>query len=323
MKNSFKQHCNIVGIGEILWDMLPEGKRLGGAPANFAIHSNALGAKAKIISAVGKDDEGDNVVDFLRKREISAEYLYRNNAPTGSVSVAIDKQGHPAYTIQQNVAWDFMETCLESEILAKTCDAVCFGSLAQRNSITRKSIHKFLSLTESHCLRVFDINLRQNFFSKEVIESSLLAANVLKLNEEELIVLTNLFSLPGPTQKSLQALIDTYDLHCIALTRGSGGSIMMDRENIVSSAGAQSTIKDTVGAGDSFAATMTMGLLHGFPLNKINLTAEKIAAYVCSQAGATPDLPPHLITDFRNHCKAGIRDIKKTSLTRKQMANFT
>lgn len=323
MKNHPEKRYLAVGIGEVLWDMLPEGKRMGGAPANFTFHARSLGADVRIISAVGRDLNGEEITERLDRKGISTEYLDRGEHPTGIVSVTVDSHGHPAYTIRENVAWDYIRLSLETETLAHTCDAVCFGSLAQRSPVSRQAIHRFLAHTRPHCLRVFDLNLRQHFYSRAVIEQSLQAANVIKLNEEELDILQRMLSLPSSVVKSMEALIETWDLRCIALTRGARGSIMMDRRRFVASDGVPATVQDTIGAGDSFTAAMIMGLLRGFPLDQINRMAEKIAAYVCSQPGATPDLPPLLIAEFNQHCRRAAEETTEASSVRSPAAEST
>lgn len=314
MDKIYTTEYTIAGIGELLWDILPESRRVGGAPANFAIHSGSLGAKAHIISAVGNDRDGSDILEALVEKTADVRHIGRTPHPTGRVTVALDRQGHPSYTIKKNAAWDFIELSRETELLAEKCDAVCFGSLAQRNPVSQKAIHSFLAQTSKDCLRVFDINLRQNFFSDSIIERSLEAANVLKLNNEELIVLKRLLELPESDAAALRVLLDRYDLKYIACTQGSRGSIMMDRNASVSSPGAISAISDTIGAGDSFTAAMVMGILQGWPLDTINRMAEKVAAFVCSQPGATPELPPHLLSEINNALPLSSNEFPSTTL---------
>lgn len=290
----------IAGVGEILWDMLPDGRQLGGAPANFALHAKAFGANAKIVSAIGQDPAGMDILSQLANRQADTQYILKNSYPTGTVDVQLCGNGHPTYIIHENSAWDNIELTPGTIQMAQTCSAVCFGTLAQRNPVSRNSIHRFLASTPETCLRVFDINLRQHYYSKEIIEKSLQAANVFKLNSEELIVLQDLLDLPKDTESAIKTLRDQYELDLVALTQGEDGSTMIDRENTSYCPTVPVAVKDTIGAGDSFTATMTMAKIQGLPLERINVLASKVAGYVCSQAGATPDLPDFLIADLRH-----------------------
>jgi fructokinase len=281
--------------------MLPDGKLLGGAPANFAYHCHALGADAKVLSAIGDDQLGRQIIDELNAKQVNIDYINTNSHPTGTVDVLIGNNGDAHYTINENVAWDFISLPEKAEKLASQCDAVCFGSLAQRSPASHKSIKAFLAKTKPDCLRVFDINLRQNYYSADIIESSLQAANVFKLNDDELKVLQQLLGLPDSTETALTELLQRYQLDLIALTKGSAGSTMMDKDHVHHNPGIHVEVKDTVGAGDSFTAVMIMCLLLGLSLDKINQIAAKVAAFVCSQSGATPALPVELISEIKQH----------------------
>lgn len=296
--NSIRPIYTLAGIGELLWDTLAEGKRLGGAPANVALHAHALGGRAQIVSAIGRDQEGREILDMLSSKKIGTDFILLNDHPTGWVDVKIGENGLPTYVIHENVAWDYLPFPPPMQALAQRCDAVCFGSLAQRNAVSRNTIQHFVCLTQPSCLRVFDINLRGDYYSREIIEYSLRIANVFKLNKEELDVLSEMFGLPRSPEAALRALLDRYDLELVALTQGQDGSLMMDRRASSFCPGIAVEVKDTVGAGDSFTATMIMGFLHGAPLENVNRLAGKIAAYVCSQSGATPSLPAELIAEF-------------------------
>ncbi|MHC4962848.1 MAG: carbohydrate kinase family protein [Planctomycetota bacterium] len=302
MMNNVFDICPLtVGLGEILWDMLPHGKLLGGAPANFAYHCHALGADAKVLSAIGDDQLGREIIDELNARQVNIDYIDTNSHPTGTVDVLVGNNGDAHYTINEDVAWDFIGLPEKAEKLARRCDAVCFGSLAQRSAVSQKSIRAFLSKTKPDCLRVFDINLRQNYYSADIIESSLQAANVFKLNDDELKVLQGLLKLPNSTNAALAELLQRYQLNNIALTKGSAGSTMMNKEKIHNSPSIPVEVQDTVGAGDSFTAMMVMGLLAGLSLDKINQLAGRLAAFVCSQSGATPKSPVELISEIKEH----------------------
>jgi fructokinase len=292
----------IAGIGEILFDVLPEGKQLGGAPVNFTFHAKALGLEAYPVSAVGHDPDGQDILEKLTQAGLSTDYIQQIDSPTGTACVSLDGKGVPDFTITENVAWDHLQWTDPMRAFAEKADVVCFGSLAQRSSQTFICIQQFLSHTKVDCLRIFDINLRQQYYSRRIIERSLQAANVLKLNDDELTVLQELLYLPNSSKEALRVLRDRYELQYIALTRGAKGSVLMDHHSCCDCPGFPTTIIDTVGAGDSYTAVLAYGILHQLPLDRINQFANQVAAYVCSQAGATPALPDSLITEFKQEC---------------------
>jgi len=220
----------VTGIGELLWDVLPEGKEIGGAPCNFAFHAMQAGCNSFVVSAVGNDLLGSELRDGLQSMEVDDSYVQSSSSPTGTVSVSLDSRGIPDYTIHENVAWDNIEWDEKLSQLAEKSDAVCFGSLAQRNEKSRASIQRFLNSVSDDCLKVFDINLRQSFYSVETIENSLKQANVFKLNDDELKVVASLFSIDGDTETQLTALMKRFQLDYLAYTMGSGGSILLNRD---------------------------------------------------------------------------------------------
>lgn len=279
-----------VGLGEVLWDLLPAGKQLGGAPANFAYHAQALGARGVVVSAVGKDELGRELLERLGACDLDVGFVALDeDHATGTVSVNVDEEGNPEYVIHEGVAWDFVPATRDLLSLAGSCDAVCFGSLAQRSPGSRETIHRFLDSTRPGCLRVFDINLRQPYFDADVIRESLERADVLKLNDEELPVVAELLSLDGPEPEVVNGLIEDFGLRAIALTRGEHGSVLHTRdEELVHAGCAVAEVVDTVGAGDCFSACLAMGLLRGEPLAEIGARANYFAGYVCSQEGAMP-----------------------------------
>lgn len=296
---------NVVGFGEILWDIFPDGRQLGGAPANFVWHSHLLKVNACLVSAVGNDLPGKEIVQKAAQLGISQKYLFTvADKPTGTVEVHLDSKGHAGYTIHENVAWDYIPWASKLKTLARQADAVCFGSLCQRSAISRATIQMFLSNTRPQCLRIFDINLRQSYFSEAIIRHSLLIANVLKLNDEELIILTELFGLSGSTLNKLKQLLDLFGLNCIALTRGAEGSLMITPEELSDLPGETIAVKDTVGAGDAFTAAIAIGILRNMPLKQTHYLASRIASYVCSQPGATPILPQSMVQDFYSSPKS-------------------
>jgi len=281
----------IVGLGEILWDMLPSGKALGGAPANFAYHAQELGESSIVISCVGNDELGQEIISSLEKKDMPTDFLYIDkNHPTGVVSAKINKEGKPSYLIQEEVAWDYIpDTPLLRELASKS-DAVCFGTVAQRLHLSRMTIQTFLRLMEHDSIRVFDINLRQNFYTYEVIKTSLDMANVLKLNENELSVVKKILKLNGNEKKILNELSRKYSLRLIALTKGIEGSILYSEGKISKHEGYRVEMADTVGAGDAFVAALVTGLLRGYELDDLNNKANRVASYICSKHGATPSL---------------------------------
>jgi fructokinase len=281
----------IIGIGELLWDMLPSGKQLGGAPANFAYHTNGI-----LVSAIGNDELGKEILTKLDSLSLNTDYIHINNdKATSTVSVELDEQGKPSYIIHENIAWDFIPNTAELMQLAKTADAVGFGSLAQRSSMSHNTIQAFLKATPTETLRIFDINLRQSYYDKVIIESSLQLANILKINDEELPIVAEILALSGDDEIAiLKNLTNKYELNLIALTKGDKGSILYTKEQTSIHQGYPTTIEDTIGAGDSFTAALTMGLLKQHDLDTINDHANRVAAFICSQKGATAKLPPQL-----------------------------
>jgi len=286
----------VVGIGELLWYTLPEGRQLGGAPANFAYHAKALCGSGVPVSCVGSDELGSDATTLLHRHGLPSDYIFIDDEhATGTVSISLDDAGVPNYTIHENVAWDFVPETPALLELAQKADAICFGSLAQRSPMTRKTITMFLDGTRADCLKVFDINLRQDYFNEAIIQSSLNRADVLKLNDNELRVLQAMLNLAGEESEALQQLLDLFSLQNIALTKGDRGALMITREEEVFQGGlALQGIADTVGAGDAFTAAMTVGLLHGHGLSRICSEANQLASYVCSQHGAMPPIPEAL-----------------------------
>lgn len=285
----------IVSLGEILWDLLPTGKQVGGAPANVAYHLKRFGAEVFVVSSVGKDTLGADICDYMDKYGLEKEYLsIANKYPTGTVEVKLDDRGLPSYIIHENVAWDHIPWTAKLAQLSQDCDAVCFGTLAQRGQ-SHETIQKFLSFTCDDCLRIFDINLRQSYYTKELILVLLSMANVLKINDDELRVLAEMLDLRGVPQEQLRQLMISHDLHYAALTCGQKGSVMLSVEETVICDGRVVEVVDTVGAGDAFTAAMVMGLLKGMPLEIINSAACEIGAFVCTQPGAVPQIPLRLI----------------------------
>ena len=281
----------IVGLGEALWDCLPEGKKLGGAPANFAYHAGQFGFDTLAVSALGEDALGEETIAALEEHKLN--YLMpRIPYPTGTVQVTLDGQGIPTYNIREGVAWDNIPFTAEIEEVAKNCRAVCFGSLAQRSVVSRETIGRFLDATPSDCVKIFDINLRQSFFTKEIIEASMRRCNILKINDEELVVVSRMFGLPDlDEEKRCKQLIKDYDLDILVLTCGTNGSYVFTADKSYYQPTPKVEVADTVGAGDSFTGSFCSALLKGKSIPEAHELAVKVSAFVCTQNGAMPTLP--------------------------------
>ncbi len=284
----------VAGIGELLWDLLPTGKQLGGAPLNFAYHAMQAGCESFIVSALGKDPLGEEIFGKIKQLGMDYRYIQKNDFPTGTVVVHMNEQGQHSFEIVKKVAWDHIQPDDKLKELAGSLDAVCFGSLAQRNEVSAFTIKSLVRSVRPECLKVFDINLRQNFFTWETIKESLEIADVLKLNDEEIQVVADFFGLKGDTPELLPQLIDRFNLKCIAFTMGKKGSIIMTTDEFSSMEAPEVRIADTIGAGDAFTALLTVGLLKGDPLSAIHKRANMVAAYVCTREGATPVIPAEL-----------------------------
>jgi fructokinase len=289
----------IVGVGEVLWDLLPAGKQLGGAPANFVCHAQALSAAARLVSRVGQDAPGREILARFAALGLPTDTIAEDaEAPTGSVSVEVGLDGQPRFTIHENVAWDHLVASEEALTAMAGSDAICFGTLAQRTEAARQAIATLLASARPEALRIFDINLRPPFIDDDVITASLAAANVVKLNEQELPVLAELFHLDGSPARQVAALAERFSLRLVALTCGGDGSLLFADGALFQQAAFPTTVRDAVGAGDSFTAAVAMGMLLGWPLEQISRQASAIAAFVCSQPGATPPLPEALRAPF-------------------------
>ena len=284
----------IVGLGEALWDMLPDGKKLGGAPANFAYHAGQFGLNTLAVSALGEDKLADETIEAIEKRNL--KYLMpRVPYPTGTVQVILDEAGIPTYDIKENVAWDNIPFTEEIQQVAKNCCAVCFGSLAQRNVVSRSTIQQFIANTPEDCVKIFDINLRQEFYSKEVIEESFRLCNVLKINDEELVIVSRMFELKGLDQaEKCKELVAKYDLDILVLTCGTNGSYVFTPTEMSFQETPKVEVADTVGAGDSFTGSFCAAILKGINIKDAHKRAVQVSAFVCTQNGAMPTLPAEL-----------------------------
>ena len=283
----------IVGMGEALWDVLPEGKKIGGAPANFAYHVSQFGFDSRVVSAVGNDDLGDEILKVFKEKQLKHQ-LQTVNYPTGTVQVTLDDNGIPCYDIKEGVAWDNIPFTDDLKRLALSTRAVCFGSLAQRNEVSRTSINRFLDTMPDGegQLKIFDINLRQGFFTKDIIRDSCQRCNVLKINDEELVAISRLFGYPGiDLQDKCWILLAKYNLKMLILTCGTNGSYVFTPGVVSFQETPKGPVADTVGAGDSFTATFTAALLKGKSVPEAHKLAVEVSAYVCTQSGAMPELP--------------------------------
>ncbi len=280
----------VVGLGELLWDLFPSGKQLGGAPANFAYIASLLGDEGIPASRLGQDALGAEGIRRLGELGLSTAFLQQDaDHPTGTVKVEVDPAGQPRFEIAQPVAWDFLEWTPQWQDLAHQSDAVCFSTLAQRSEPSRATMHSFLQATRPAAVRVCDINLRQAFFTAQVVAESMKAANIVKLNHEELPRVMRLFDLEHrDEQESAHRLLISYDLDLICITRGNGGSLLLSRNECSEHPGFKVKVADTVGAGDAFTAALVHGYLRQRSLAEINETANRVGAWVASQPGGTP-----------------------------------
>ena len=280
-----KQKSMIIGIGEILWDLLPTGKKAGGAPVNFAFHAAASGVESYAISAIGYDPQGDQMMRELDNNGI--RYLIERVAyPTGTVQVELNN-GIPSYTITEGVAWDHIPLTVEMKMLAARCDAICFGTLAQRSETSRNTIRTLLSLTPSDAYRILDINIRQHHYSREIVHSSLQLCNICKTNDEELQLIKSLFSKEKEDDDSIcEWMMKHYSLQLIILTAGERESRVYSAEEISHIETPQVKVADTVGAGDAFTGTFIASLLAGKTVPQAHNDAVQRAAFVCTREGA-------------------------------------
>lgn len=292
-----EKQFKIVGLGEVLWDVLPTGKQLGGAPANFAYVSKRLGNRGIVASRVGNDAAGREILDSLESTGVDVSHIQTDaKHQTGTVKVALEN-GQPSYEIIENVAWDFLELTENWRNLAKSCDAVCFGTLAQRNPVSRHTIQGFVKSVKTDCLRIFDVNLRQNYYSPEFIKDSLNLANIVKMNHEELPKLAEMFAINSLNEiEQAKRLCGKFKIRFLCLTRGGNGSLLLTEEETSEHCGIKVEITDTIGAGDAFTAAMSHGILLGWNLDEINEFANKVGAFIASQTGAMPSFDKFIST---------------------------
>ena len=281
----------VVGLGEALWDVLPDGKKLGGAPANFAFHAGQFGLNSIAVSALGEDKLAEETIAQLEEKHLQ-HCMPRVPYPTGTVQVELDNEGIPTYNIKENVAWDNIPFNDDIRAIAENTQAVCWGSLAQRNVVSRESIYHFLDATPDSCMKIFDINLRQNFYTKEVICESMKRCNVLKINDEELVLIGRMFGYPGlDMENKCWLLLGKYRLDMLILTCGVNGSYVFTPGSKSFQPTPRVQVADTVGAGDSFTGAFCAATLSGKSVKEAHSLAVEVSAYVCTQNGAMPQLP--------------------------------
>jgi len=288
----------IVGIGEALWDVLPEGKTIGGAPANFAYHVSQFGLHSCVVSAIGNDKLGHEIIKNFTSKKLHYQ-LASVSYDTGTVLVGLDEMGVPCYTIKENVAWDNIPFTPELEELARHTRAVCFGSLAQRSAVSCQTINRFLDTMSGRegQYKIFDINLRQNFYTKDIISNSLHRCNILKINEEEFLIVSRMLGYPDISmEKGCEVILEKYNLEMLILTCGADGSYVFTPDSAVSFIETPEVdVADTVGAGDSFTAAFIASILKGKSVPEAHRIAVNVSAYVCTQNGAMPILPEELL----------------------------
>ncbi len=294
----------VAGIGELLWDVVGEQESMGGAPVNFVFNASQLGASAYAISAIGDDGRGNKAITILEDKGINVDCIQKTKQETGYVLASTDDEGVATYQFPDNVAWDNLTLNSSTCELIEKLDVICFGSLAQRSKTTKDTIYHYLTMVSSEreknldsikTLKVFDLNIRQNFYSQGIIKRSLQFANVLKLNDDELVIMQSLFALRGNQEEQLKQLLNDHGLLLVALTRGERGSILVTDSAISEHAGFPCKVVDTIGAGDAFTTVVALGLLKGLPLSRISHQANYLASFVCGQPGAMTDIPKSVI----------------------------
>ena len=291
----------VVGMGEALWDVLPEGKKIGGAPANFAYHVSQFGLNSKVVSAVGEDKLGAEILENLQAKKLKMQ-IETVPYPTGTVQVELDAEGVPCYDIKEGVAWDNIPYTKGLDELAHQACAVCFGSLAQRSVVSRNTINAFLDAMphDANVLKIFDINLRQSFYTKEILCNSFKRCNILKINDEELVTVSRMFGYPGiDLQDKCWILLGKYNLKMLILTCGVNGSYVFTPGEMSFVETPKVEVADTVGAGDSFTAAFVAAILSGKTVREAHELAVETSAYVCTQNGAMPELPAELINRLK------------------------
>jgi fructokinase len=294
----------VVGLGEVLWDCFADSRRPGGAPANVAYQANQLGCRGIVCSRVGKDELGDELVGFLQQQGLSVDYVQRDaEHPTGTVTVDTSQADHPVFTIHENVAWDFIELNDSVKALVQSAAAVCFGTLAQRGDVSRRTIQHLLAAVPQQSLVVYDVNLRQRWYARPWIEQSLEAAGVAKLNSDEVVELARLLETSSADEEPFaRELIERFGLDTVCVTRGADGCLLVDAQGAFEVPGLRVDVADAVGAGDAFTAALIYSRLSGWSIEKQGRFANRVGALVASKAGAMPPMRDDLaalLAEFR------------------------
>lgn len=285
----------IVGFGEALWDIFPEGRKIGGAPANFAYHVAQWGLDSYAVSAIGKDKLGDDIISTFNENGLKYR-LERVDFPTGVVNVTLDENKVPSYDIKEGVAWDNIPMTSDLEALAKDCRAICFGSLAQRSVVSRATVNTFIDLMPEDSLKIFDINLRQHYYTEEIICNSMYKADILKINDEEIYMVSEMLAITEKSEKDIcKILLEKFGLKMVILTCGDRGSYVLTDEEDSWLDTPKVDVVSTVGAGDSFTGTFIASILLGKTIRQAHDAAVKVSAYVCTCQGAMPSLPKELL----------------------------
>ena len=291
----------VVGLGELIWDLLPSGKQLGGAPTNFAYVARLLGNAGVVASRVGDDQLGREAVARLGQMGLDASFMQRDaEHPTGTVGVTLDARGEPNFAVNEDSAWDYLEWTPRWQELAARADAVCFGTLGQRAPQARATMNSFLRHTCTGALRLFDVNLRHSFFTPDMLAAALRQATVVKLNSDELARVAAMLGTDTHGElATARHLLSAFDVRLVAVTRGAGGSLLVTHAEAVEHAGFHVRVADTIGAGDAFAAALAHGSLRGAPLADISTAANRLGAWLATQTGATPPPDAQLLADVR------------------------
>lgn len=283
--------AKIIGIGEVLFDVFPNGREPGGAPVNFVYHVNCLGEQGLAVTAVGNDMLGKEAKDLMKEKKVEG-LVSTVDFPTGTAVVALNDEGVPSFTITEGVAWDMIPFSDELKTAVASCDAICFGTLAQRSAVSRDTIRKVLSLVPASSLVVYDINLRQHYYSKSLVDESLKLSNVLKINDDEIKIVRDLLDCPYEDYESASRwLMNKYGLKMLILTCGAEGSYVFTEDTASFEPTPKVKVVDTVGAGDSFTAAFCVAYLKGMPLKEAHKKAVEVSAFVCTKAGAMPEMP--------------------------------
>lgn len=281
----------VIGLGELLWDVFPDERRPGGAPANVAFQARQLGCRAAVVTRVGDDEEGSALIEYLRSKGLDTQFVQRDDRhPTGRVTVEVSDEGQPSFTIHENVAWDAISLTDDLREIATAASAVCFGTLAQRSETSRETIHGFLEATSPDCLRVYDVNLRQHYYDAEWVNRSFKAASVVKLNDDEVTLLAKLLDLPQDAAEFARSLQADWDVRIVCVTRGAKGCLVAGEEGLHDIEGVRTQVVDTVGAGDAFTAGLIATQLEGWSVADSARFANRVGALVASRAGAMPPL---------------------------------